>query len=43
MAVYPVAAGSTDLSGTYVPTLYVSKLRVALYNTLTFAAITNRD
>ena len=43
MAVYPVAAGTADLSGTYIPTLYASKMLVALYATLTVAAITNTD
>ena len=43
MAVYPVAAGHPDLSGTYIPTLYAAKLLVEFYKATVFGAISNTD
>ncbi len=43
MAVYPVAAGFPDMSGTYIPTLYAKKLLIALYAATVFGAIANTD
>lgn len=43
MAVYPVAAGHPDLSGTMIPTLYAMKLLVEFYKATVFGAIANTD
>ena len=43
MAVYPIAAGHPDLSGTYIPTLYATKLIIALYAATCLAQICNTD
>lgn len=45
MAVYPLATGFPDLSGSsaYIPTLYASKLLIEFYKSTVFSEIANTD
>jgi hypothetical protein len=42
-AVYPVAAGQPILSGSYIPTLFSSKMLVEFYESTVFGEISNTD